>query len=128
MTIEGKFLKRLAIASVLIFAAGMWPLIQAAHDDTMVFVAAGIGFGLSAFNVLAGFLAITFGRTKDAQTMNMIVFGGMTARMLFMLGMIILCVRFFEIPAIPMVASLFVFYLTFLVIEVQFLWSTSRRP
>lgn len=127
MSIEGKFLKRLGIATVVIAAAGIWPLIQAAQGDTLVFVAALVGFALSAFNVLTGFLAITIGRTKDAQTMNMIVFGGMTARMLIMLGAIILCVRFFELPAIPLLASLFVFYLTFLVIEVQFLWSTSRR-
>jgi len=128
MTIEGKFLRRLAIATAAIVAAGIWPLMQAAQGNTLVIVSALVGFSLSAANVLSGYLAISAGRKKDPQTLNVIVFASMTIRMLLMLGAIIFCVRVLELPAIPLVTSLFVFYLTFLVIEVQFLWSSSRRP
>lgn len=127
MKIEGTFLKRLGLASAAIIAVGTWPMMRAAEHDANVVVACVIGFGLSLANVLGGYVTIVMGRGKSPQQFSVVFLGGMTVRMLAMLALIWICVSVMALPVIPLVASLFVFYLTYLVIEVHFLWSTSLR-
>ena len=127
MKIEGAFLKRLGFASAAIIALGLWPLMRAAEQDPNVVSAAVAGFAMSLGNVLAGYATIAYGRTRSPQQFGVIFLGGMTVRMLLLLGVIWICVGFLHMPVIALVVSLFVFYLAYLVIEVHFLWSTSLR-
>ncbi len=127
MKIEGTFLKRLGLASALIIAAGAWPLMRAAEHEANAVVAGAIGFGLSLANVLAGYATIVIGRGRSPQQFSVIFLGGMTVRMLAMLALLWICVSVMTLPVIPLVVSLFVCYLTYLAIEVHFLWSTALR-
>ena len=127
MTIEAKFLRRIAIASAVLAAVGFWPVMQAGNENPQVYVAAITGYLLSLGNVLAGFGAVVLARKRGGPDFNLIIFGSMSVRMLLMLALIYFFVQFVKLPPIALVASLFLCYLTFLLIEVQFLWSSSRR-
>ena len=122
-----QFFLRIAIASGIVIALGIWPLMRNAEGGSTVIGAAIVGFALSLANVLGAFAGIVMARKRGGQEFNIIVFGSMTIRMLLMMALIYLMVAFVKLPVIAFVASLFAFYVVFLIIEVHYLWSSSRR-
>jgi hypothetical protein len=85
-------------------------------------VSAAIAGGVMAtLNVLAGYAAIAYSLGKSMNTFMKYVLGGMGVRLFAMAGLLLLLTRVFGFHATALVASLGVYYLAYLAIEVLFI-------
>ncbi len=102
-----------------ISAAGSWPLAAWAGPGT---VSAAVAGGVMAtVNVLAGYAAIEYSAGKSMNTFMKFVLGGMGIRLFAMAGALLLLTRTFGLDAITLVASLGVYYVAYLALEVLFI-------
>lgn len=102
-----------------IAAAGAWPL--AAWGTPDVIAAATAGGAMATLNVLAGYAAIAHSLGKSMNTFLKFVLGGMGIRLFGMAGLLLLLTKVFGFHATALVASLGVFYLAYLALEVMYI-------
>ena len=100
-------------------AAGMYPLMAWATPE--VVSAAVAGGVMATLNSLAGYAAIEYSVGKSMNTFMKFVLGGMGVRLFAMAGVLLLLIRVFGFHATALVASLGVFYLAYLTLEVVFI-------
>ncbi|SRR5690606_6064966 len=74
-----------------------------------------------SFNFLIGFSFIRFTINKSNQIFLLGVFGGMIFRLILMLVIVLICLKFLEINTNSFIFSILFFYVYFLIIEVLYL-------
>lgn len=95
-----------------------FPAMQAGKE---VLAAVVIGAVLSTANVLAGFLAIEYSFDKSHAAFLKSVLGGMGIRLVTMLAILVLLIRYAAVPPVALVVSVLAFYSIFLVLEVLYI-------
>ena len=103
----------------VISAAGSYPL--AAWGPPGTFGAAIAGGIMATANVLAGYAAIEYSVGRSMNTFMKFVLGGMGVRLVVMAGLLLLLIRVFGFNPTVLVASLGVFYVAYLALEVLFI-------
>ncbi len=86
-----------------------------------VIVAFITGAVLSTANALAGYWAIEYAFDKSFNTLLATVLGGMGIRIGFLLGSLVVLIRFFEFHTVALVVSMLSFYVVYLVLEVLYI-------
>lgn len=105
-----------------ITAAGFWPLsVWGGPGALSAAIAGGV---MATVNVLAGYAAIEYSAGKSMNTFMKFVLGGMGVRLFAMAGALFLLTQTFGLDAITLVASLGVFYVAYLALEVLFIQKT----
>lgn len=102
-----------------ITAAGTYPVLRWGSPE--VVEAAVAGAVLATLNVLAGYAAIARSLGRSMNTFMKYVLGGMGLRLFVMAGILLLLTRGFGFHATALVASLGVYYLAYLAIEVLYI-------
>jgi hypothetical protein len=115
------FPKQVFITMAVITAAGAYPV--ARWGSPGVAEAAAAGAILATVNVLAGYVAISRSLGQSIHTFMKYVMGGMGLRLFAMAGILLLLTRGFGFHATALVASLGIYYLAYLVLEVLFIQS-----
>jgi hypothetical protein len=114
---------------LLVFVGGTalaaYPLFTHGSADVIRAVAAGAL--LSLVNVLAGYAAIEYSFDKSYTTFLKAVLGGMGVRLLVMLGCFVVMIEVLRFRVLPLVASLFGFYLIYLILEVMFIQKKMNK-
>jgi hypothetical protein len=103
-------------AAVLVFGEG---LDAAARSAVLL---AGLLAGANA--VTAYFLATWAAATRSNALFMQAILGGMLGRMVVLLAAVVLAIVVFELPRVPLIASLLTHFVVFLILEVAVL---SRR-
>ena len=91
------------------------------YGSPAILTACVVGALLSTVNVLLGYLAIQYSFEKSYTTFLKAVLGGMGARMVLLLGSLVVLIRFFGFHAAALTVSLLGFYALFLVLEILFI-------
>jgi len=94
-----------------------YPLLLGSRE---IATAAVVGALLSTANVLLGYLAIEYSFEKSYTTFMKMVLGGMVARMLLTLGIMVVLIVVLHMHAVALTVSLLGFYLIYLVMEVLY--------
>jgi hypothetical protein len=74
-----------------------------------------------AFSFLSGIWAIRFSMNKPREIFIFTVFGGMFLRLILMLGMVFICLKFLELNPNSFIFSILFFYVFFLLVEIIYL-------
>ena len=109
---------QVCIALIVICGLAAYPLFR--YYTASVILAAAIGAALAAVNVMLGYAAIKYSMRKPANTFLISVLGGMGARLFVLAGILLVLIEFAKLEIVPLVASLGIFYVVFLVLEVVF--------
>jgi hypothetical protein len=119
MRVDLSFPTQVLMVLILGGAICAYPLWKLGSADVAVAVLAG-GV-LSTLNVLLGYLAIEYSFNKSYSVFLKAVLGGMGARMMLMLGALLVLIKVFGFNVVGLVVSLLSFYAIFLVLEVVFI-------
>ena len=118
-----RFLKNILIASVVILILAFYPVYAYANGNQILSLV--YGYFISLINVLIGFGINETAFNKKVKSFMIIVFGGMIARMVFVMIVLILLLTFTALDTIALVTSVFFFYFLFVSIEIHFLYKKS---
>ncbi|HLF13378.1 MAG TPA: hypothetical protein VI932_00630 [Bacteroidota bacterium] len=119
------FPKQVFLTMSAICVAGYYPLEAWGPPGALsAAVAAGI---MATVNVLAGYAAIEYSVSGSMNTFMKFVLGGMGVRLVVMTGALLLLIRVFGFHATALVASLGVFYVAYLALEVIFIQKKLNR-
>ncbi len=118
MKVDKRFPLQVAgvLAGGLLLAA--YPAMQAGSEALTAVI---IGAVLSTVNVLVGFLAIEYSFDKSHATFLKAVLGGMGIRIVVMLALLVLLIRYAGLPVVALVVSVLGFYVVFLVLELLYI-------
>jgi hypothetical protein len=119
------FPRQVVIVFIVGAALAAYPLF--AHGSAEVIRAVVAGALLSLVNVLAGYAAIEYSFNKSYTTFLKAVLGGMGVRLLVMLGCFVVMIEVLRFRVVPLVASLFGFYLIYLILEVMFIQKKMNK-
>ncbi len=97
----------------------LYPLATWGSFDIAVAVVTGGFLGLG--NVLLGYVTIEFAFDKSYTTFLKAVLGGMGARMLLLLGVLLALVTVFHVHPLALTVSLVLYYSVFLVLEILYI-------
>ena len=81
-----------------------------------------IGFAITTFNFIIGLTSIKIGLHKSQEAFFKIILGGMTARLLLMLSVVFISLKFLNINKNSFIFSILFFYILYLIIEIIFLY------
>jgi hypothetical protein len=116
---ERRFPRQVALVVLIGAAVLAYPLLRFASPG--VAVAAAAGAAMSTLNALLGYAAIEYAFGKSYTTFLKVVIGGMGVRMLAMLGIMLVLILAFRLPALPLTLSMLGFYMVYLVLEILFI-------
>lgn len=116
------FPKQILISFIVISAIAAFPLTRWGNKEILAGVVAGAC--LATMNILIGYASIEYCKTRSTMTFFKVVIGGMGIRLLVMLGLTALLAVTVSMNMGAFVASLGVFYLTFLVLEILHIQQT----
>jgi hypothetical protein len=116
---DRSFPKQVFIALLLLACVGGYPMAVYAGPD--VVPAAIAGSLLALVNVLAGYYSIEYAQGRSMTTFFKVVLGGMGLRLLGLAAVLVLLIKFFGFAAGPLVISLGICYVVFLVLEILFI-------
>jgi hypothetical protein len=100
-------------------ALAAYPL--ARYGSAEIVVATVAGALLSTVNVLLGFLAIEYAFEKSYTVFLIFVLGGMGARMILIMGTLVLLILVVHLDATALVVSVLAFFVFFLILEILFI-------
>ena len=113
------FPRQVAVSFIVVAGISSYPLfVYASAEVTKACIAGAV---ISLANVFAGYAAIEYSINKSYTVFLKAVLGGTGVRMLAMLGVILVLIKFFRLNAVALVVSLMVFYSIFLILEVMFI-------
>lgn len=118
MKIDKRFPVQIAGLLVIGLLVAAIPATRAGIDTLLAVI---VGALLSTANVMAGFFAIEYSFDKSHATFLKAVVGGMGIRLVAALAVLAALLRFTQLPAVALVASVLGFYLAFLIIEVLYI-------
>jgi len=113
------FPKQVFLTCGAICAFAAYPLIKYGSGEVLRAVIAG-GI-IATLNILAGYAAIEYSVNKSMNTFMKFVFGGMGVRLAVMTGLLVALIRLFGFHAAALIASLAVFYIAYLGLEIVFI-------
>ena len=102
-----RFLKTLAIETLVIFAVGIFPFLSWGSKYWFEFLCA---FSISLLNALVGYYVAIHAISKGNTDFYKMVYGGMLARMAFVLGFMIYMITNNIVEAMPFFISTMIFY------------------
>jgi len=85
------------------------------------------GYLFTSFNFLLSLISLHYGIGKDSTKFLLIVLGGMTFRMFFMLILIIIAILYLKISQYYFIFTTFILYLFYLVAEIYFTIKTDKK-
>jgi hypothetical protein len=100
-------------------ALAAYPLSTYASRDVIIGVAAGAGLG--TINIALGYASIQYGLGKSMTKFTGALIGGMGVRLLVVLGLLGLLLGLLDLHAAALTASLFYFYVVFLILEILYI-------
>ena len=106
-------------ALVIVTCLAAYPLMKYASIEFIT--AAIVGSVLTTANVLLGYAAIQYSFDKSMMTFLKYVLGGMGLRLIVMAGLLVLLIKVFYVHVVGLIASMGVFYVIFLTLEVLFI-------
>ena len=86
-----------------------------------------LALGMSTLNYLGAILLLSYGIKKESQKFLLIVLGGMTLRMFFMLILIILAILFLKINQYYFIFTVFILYFLYLAAEIYITVKTDKK-
>lgn len=89
--------------------------------DFKTFFSILAGALIVSINFVIGFSLIRFSINKTNEIFLLSVFGGMIFRLLLMLGIVLICLKFLEINTNSFIFSILFFYVYFLTVEILYL-------
>jgi len=89
--------------------------------DSFLWRSITLPYSLTTIYFISGIAAINYGINKPTQLFLMSVFGGMVARMLLILFLVFVSIKFFDINLWIYIFVLFVTYFFYLITEVVYL-------
>jgi hypothetical protein len=101
------FLKTLGIETVIILAVGFFPLLSWGREYWFEFTSA---YSASLLNAIVGYYLAINSISKGDNDFYKIIYGGMLARMAFVLGFMIYMISNEFVSEIPFFLSMMVFY------------------
>jgi hypothetical protein len=119
MKIDARFPRQVAVTLLAVSAVAAYPLSR--YGTPEVIGAVAIGALLSTVNVLLGYLAIEYAFEKSYTVFLKAVLGGMSLRMLFLLGMMTLLITVFRMHTLALTISLLGLYMIYLILEILFI-------
>ena len=119
MTIDRAFVKIVLAVFGLIALLSWYPL--AAYGTPGVVAAFFASAALSLVHLLSGCWVIEYSFDKPPTTFLKVVLGSMGVRLVLMSGVFALLVKVCELPALPLVLSLLLFYAVNLGLEIYYL-------
>lgn len=102
-----RFLKTLVIETVIILVIAFFPFLSWGKEYWFEFT---IAFSVSLLNAIVGYYLAISSISKSNNTFYKIVYGGMLARMAFVLGFMIYMISNEFVSTIPFFLSMMVFY------------------
>jgi hypothetical protein len=93
------------------------PLLIAAARDRHTRAALLAGGLMAGLNAVAAYACARWAAPRSLRALLWAVLGGMTARMLLLLGLLALAITLVQLPAVPLVLSLMGYFATFLALE-----------
>ena len=117
--IDRRFPKR--VAAVVLIAAALLAYPLARYASPAVVVAVVAGAVISTLNALLGYVSIEYAFARSFTTFLKVAIGGMGARMLGMLGIMLVLILAFHVQPLPLTLSMLGFYMVYLVLEVLFI-------
>jgi len=114
-----RFYKHIIVSSLIVFILGFYPVSVYVSDTQFYSIISGYVLGL--LNAIAGYYLNTMALNKSIKSFMVLVFGGMGLRMIF-IAIVILCLLYFAgLDEVSLVASVFGFYILFVIIELYHL-------
>lgn len=89
--------------------------------DFQVWRSVTMPYSLTTIYFISGIALVNYGINKPSQLFMLSVFGGMAARMIFILFLVFISIKFFEISIWIYIFVLFVTYFFYLVTEIVYL-------
>jgi hypothetical protein len=86
-----------------------------------------LGAVLSILNFLLGFLFLNYGIKKPDKIFMIIIWGGMTFRIILLLTLVFIILYFLEINTVTFIFSIFIFYIFYLFDEIFYLLIRSKQ-
>ena len=97
-----------------------WPVLTGEQRPAVL-----SGALLAAANTICAYFLALWSASRSNQAFFTAVLGGMLARMVFLLGSVLVAVVLVGLPKVPLTVSLLSYFVVFLVLELALL---SRRP
>ncbi len=119
MLVVMSFPKQIILALCCVSAAGAYPVLKLGSIGTVR--AAACGAFLMTANVLAGYAAVNYSIGKSTTTFMKYVLGGMGIRMLVLVVIMLILIERFEVDAGALVASMGIFYVVYVTLEIIFI-------
>lgn len=114
-----KFVSRLIIVSVSLLTIALLYMIFSGKNEWRG--AIFTSFIINFLNVYSGALILIKNRSLAPQKFINKVLGSMVVRIFLNLGLIFVCLQFFGFDRLVFVMSFFIFYILFLILELQFI-------
>ncbi|NTU92406.1 MAG: hypothetical protein HGB29_00700 [Chlorobiaceae bacterium] len=108
------FLVKLFILSVILWGVIYWGYARYPFDMPSVFVA----WVMVALNALVGYLLFEYAFDKESKMFTLVVFGGVTLRLLVIMAMVLVINVLHMVRSIDFVVSFISFYCIYLVLEI----------
>lgn len=123
MTLFVRFVGRLGGATLLVWVIGGYPLYLWGNKDLVVAAAAGCAICL--LNALIGGGIGLWAKDKGHRTFMLAVFGGTGLRLGIVLILFLIGFKLVKLHLFGLTLSLFLFYILFQILEIQFLTGRS---
>lgn len=119
MKVDWAFLRMVLVLYAILTGVTLFFLSRYAESEHLESVVAGVF--LSAANFLLGFLAIEYAFEKSHTTFLKVILGGMAARLLAMVGVVVVLIMVYQFHSLTLMLSLLGFYAVNLTLETFFL-------
>jgi hypothetical protein len=117
--VDWGFLKLVALVFMGVAMFIVLPL--AIYTDREIVRSVVAGGLASLFHLLLGYAFIEYGFDKSNTTFLKVILGGTLARMFLLVGIVLLLVRVYHYQTVSLMASLMLFYVLNLLLEIHFL-------
>lgn len=115
-----KILKELSIFNIIPFILAMVVV-----NDSLIRISIFWGWVVVLISISAGIISYKIAKNKENKRFLKIYFGGMVARLLLLLLVIFLILKYISINQISFLFSLFIFYLINQIVELRFIIKSS---
>lgn len=111
------FLKYIVLTLLTAIILSVYPLVKFASPEVVTGVISGTV--LSFVNALMGYIVVEISFQKSYSVFIQIVLGGIVARLIVMVALLLVLLFGFQLHTLSLVGSLFGMYVVFLVLEVM---------
>ena len=113
------FIRQVVIVSLAAAVIAGYPVYRYATELQAWSVLSG--YIIALLNALVGYKLTELAFNKPVKSFMVIIFGGMGVRMIFIALVILILLYFAKLDEVSLVASVFFFYMLFVVLEINYL-------